>query len=121
MRPDQAPVIAASRQPGPCVFCAGQEHRDPTEIFAIRSAGTARNTPGWNVRVLPNKFPVLRIEGKLVREGVGMFDMMSGVGAHEVIVETPDHTQEMADLSEQQICDVLTLSLIHISEPTRPY
>jgi UDPglucose--hexose-1-phosphate uridylyltransferase len=108
LRPDQAPVITASRQPGPCVFCEGQESLDPTEIFAIRSAGTTKNTPGWNVRVLPNKFPVLRIEGKLVREGVGMFDMMSGVGAHEVIVEAPGHTQELADLPEQQICDLLS-------------
>jgi len=107
LRPDQAPVMASGRQPAPCVFCGGQESLDPTEIFAIRSPGTARNTPGWNVRVLPNKFPVLRIEGKLVREGIGMFDMMSGVGAHEVIVETPDHTQELADLSEHQIGDVL--------------
>jgi UDPglucose--hexose-1-phosphate uridylyltransferase len=108
LRPDQAPVITASRQPGPCVFCGGQEALDPTEIFAVRPAGTAKNTPGWNVRVLPNKFPVLRIEGKLVREGIGMFDMMSGVGAHEVIVETPEHTQELADLSEPQMVDVLT-------------
>ena len=57
--------------------------------------------------MLPNRFPVLRIEGKLVREGVGIFDMMTGVGAHEVIVETPEHTQELADLSEPQIVDVL--------------
>lgn len=107
LRPDQAPVIISSRQPAPCVFCGGQELLDPNEIFAIRPSGAARNTPGWNVRVLPNKYPVLRIEGKLVREGIGMFDLMTGVGAHEVIVETPDHSQDLADLSEDQIRDVL--------------
>ncbi|MGE5604048.1 MAG: galactose-1-phosphate uridylyltransferase [Nitrososphaerales archaeon] len=107
VRPDQAPVIVSARQPEPCVFCGGQEGLDPTEIFAIRAPGTVRNTPGWQVRVLPNRFPVLRIEGKLVREGVGIFDMMTGVGAHEVIVETPQHTAELADLSEPQICEVL--------------
>jgi UDPglucose--hexose-1-phosphate uridylyltransferase len=106
LRPDQVPVITSSRQPAPCVFCDGQESLDPHEIFAVRSPGTARNTPGWRVRVLPNKFPVLRIEGKLVRDGIGIFDRMTGVGAHEVIVETPDHTLELADLSEPQIGDV---------------
>lgn len=107
LRPDQVPAIASSRQPAPCVFCGGQELLDPTEIFAIRGNGSAKNTPGWRVRVLPNKYPVLRIEGKLVREGIGIFDMMSGVGAHEVIVETPEHGLELADLSEDQIRDVL--------------
>jgi len=107
LRPEQLLGPAQAPDSAPCVFCGGQEHRDPTEIYAARSNGTARNTPGWQVRVLPNKFPVLRIEGKLVREGVGMFDMMSGVGAHEVIVETPDHDVELADLPEAHIAQVI--------------
>lgn len=107
LRPEQLPAPAHARAGAPCVFCGGQEQRDPTEIYAVRANGTARNTPGWQVRVLPNKFPVLRIEGTLVREGVGMFDMMSGVGAHEVIVETPDHDVELADLPEAHITSVL--------------
>ena len=106
-RPDPVSPARQPRQPGPCVFCGGQEALDPTEIFAFRDQDTAPNTPGWQVRVLPNKYPVLRIEGKLVREGVGMFDMMSGVGAHEVIVETPDHDLELADLPEEHICKVM--------------
>ena len=107
MRPDQTMFPKDQHQPGPCVFCGGEETRDPTELYAAREPGTARNTPGWRVRVLPNKFPVLRIEGKLVREAVGMFDMMTGVGAHEVIVETPEHDLELADLPEPQIADVM--------------
>ncbi len=107
LRPGSASAPVQARGDGSCVFCEGQEHRDPTEIFAIRQPGTARNTPGWQVRVLPNKYPVLRIEGKLSREGVGMFDMMSGVGAHEVIVETPQHAIELADLPEPHIASVL--------------
>ncbi len=101
-------VERRARQPGPCVFCSGQEGFDPHEIFAIRTGGTAPNTPGWQVRVVPNKFPVLRIEGQVTREGVGMFDMMSGIGAHEVIIETPEHGLDLADLPEQHICSVIT-------------
>ena len=73
----------------------------------MRDPGTAPNTPGWRVRVLPNKFPVLRIEGKLEREGVGMFDKLSGVGAHEVVVETPNHALELVDLPVSHIADVI--------------
>jgi UDPglucose--hexose-1-phosphate uridylyltransferase len=108
-RPDAILTARRERQTGPCVFCDGQEARDPNEIASVRKPDTAANTPGWRVRVLPNKFPVLRIEGKLVREGVGMFDMMSGIGAHEVIVETPDHELELADLPEAHIADLITI------------
>jgi UDPglucose--hexose-1-phosphate uridylyltransferase len=107
MRPHPPTILSAGTKDAPCVFCEGQEGRDPTEIAAVRQSGTGKNTPGWTVRVLPNKFPVLRIEGKLIREGVGMFDMMTGVGAHEVIVETPDHYRTLADLPEHQIADVI--------------
>jgi UDPglucose--hexose-1-phosphate uridylyltransferase len=106
-RPDQMLLPKNERPAGPCVFCGGQEASDPHEIFAVRDPGTAPNTRGWRVRVLPNKYPVLRIEGKLEREGVGMFDKLSGVGAHEVIVETPDHHLELADLPEAHIADVI--------------
>ncbi len=101
------PLNLPEPPPAPCVFCGGQEGLDPHEIYAIRAAGTAPNTPGWQVRVLPNKYPVLRIEGKLSREGVGMFDMMTGIGAHEVIVETPEHDVQLADLSEAHIAALL--------------
>ena len=43
----------------------------------------------WNLRVVPNKFPALGIEGDLDRQADGMFDKMNGVGAHEVVIETP--------------------------------
>ena len=52
---------------------------------------------------------MLRIEGKLVREGVGMFDMMPGIGAHEVIVETPEHDLELADLPEAHIAELISV------------
>ena len=57
--------------------------------------------------MVPNKFPALGIEGDLNREGEGMFDRMNGVGAHEVIIETPDHQSTLATISERAIEDVL--------------
>jgi UDPglucose--hexose-1-phosphate uridylyltransferase len=65
------------------------------------------NGPGWQVRAVSNKYPALRIEGELNRVGVGIFDKMNGIGAHEVIIETPDHNENLADLSTRRVADVL--------------
>ena len=61
-----------------------------------RSGGP--NGPGWDVRVVPNKFPALEVEGNLDRQGEGLFDKMNGVGAHEVIIETPEHGASLATM-----------------------
>src|SRR5204863_9959028 len=71
-----------------CPFCPGHESATPPEVLAYRAPGTAPNTPGWTLRVVPNKFPALMIEGGLAREGEGIYDRMNGIGAHEVIIES---------------------------------
>ena len=71
-------------------FAEGNEHMTPPEIFAFRDPKSKPNGPGWQVRVVPNKFPALRIEGDLDKEGQGIYDKMNGIGAHEVIIETPN-------------------------------
>jgi len=86
-----------------CPFCYGYEGKTPPEIFCIREPGTAPNTKGWHVRVVPNKFPALRVEGTLEREGIGMFDKMSGIGAHEVIIEHPTHEKRFWDYTVTEI------------------
>lgn len=85
-----------------CPFCPGFENKTPPEVLAYRSAG-GPNQPGWTVRVVPNKFPVLGIEGDLTRQGEGMFDKMNGIGAHEVIIESPNHAATYADMDDRQI------------------
>jgi UDPglucose--hexose-1-phosphate uridylyltransferase len=59
------------------------------------------------VRVVPNKFPALKIEGELDRQGEGLYDKMNGIGAHEVILETPSHDKVLADLPEADVERVL--------------
>jgi len=97
---------------GFCPFCYGNESKTPPEILAYRPNNNGgppplRDTPGWTVRVVPNKFPALGIEGNLNRQADGMFDKMSGIGAHEVIIETPDHNLSLEQLPEKRIEDVL--------------
>ena len=90
-----------------CPFCEGNEDKTPPEILAYRKDGHEPDTPGWSLRGVPNKFPALQIEGGLNKRGEGMFDKMNGIGAHEVIIETPQHIKIMSALSEKQIEDVL--------------
>jgi len=92
---------------GVCPFCPGNEHMTPPEIYADREGEIKPNASNWQTRVIPNKFPALRIEGNLDRVGIGMYDMMNGVGAHEVIIETPDHTKELSDLTDHEVEKVI--------------
>ncbi len=90
-----------------CPFCPGHEAMTPPEVLAYRQNGTPPNGPGWDLRVVPNKFPALRVEGTLDRQGDGMFDRMSGIGAHEVVIETTDHDKTFATMSDGEIARVL--------------
>ncbi|MBI3321261.1 MAG: galactose-1-phosphate uridylyltransferase [Candidatus Omnitrophica bacterium] len=92
---------------GKCPFCYGNEAMTPPEIYVVRPPGSAPNGPGWRLRVVSNKFPALKIEGDLNRRGMGVFDLCNGIGAHEVIIETPDHQRQMADLSQEELVEVV--------------
>jgi UDPglucose--hexose-1-phosphate uridylyltransferase len=90
-----------------CPFCTGREQMTPPEVLAFRHNGSGPNGPGWDLRVVPNKFPALQVEGTLDRQGEGLFDRMNGIGAHEVIIESPDHGKTLASMSEAEIERVL--------------
>ncbi len=106
-RDDAVPAAAAHDRPAVCPFCRGNEAMTPPEIRAVREDGSAPDGPGWRVRVVADKRPVLRIEGDLVRCGVGIHDMVTGVGANEVVVESPDHVTNFAELPAEQVRLVL--------------
>jgi UDPglucose--hexose-1-phosphate uridylyltransferase len=89
-----------------CPFCEGREDMTPRELLAHRN-GSPPNGPGWSLRVVPNQFPVLRVEGTLDRQGEGLFDKMNGIGAHEVIIETPRHEETLATMAEGDVEHVL--------------
>jgi UDPglucose--hexose-1-phosphate uridylyltransferase len=95
-------------QPDPrCPFCEGHEQMTPRELLSRRRDGTGANGPGWDLRVVPNQFPVLRVEGVLDRQGEGLFDKMNGIGAHEVIIESPKHDDTLATMSDAAVDQVL--------------
>lgn len=106
-RPAENNCQPAKEDAANCPFCTGAEKMTPPEIWVARKSGGA-NQPGWKVRVVANKFPALRVEGMIDREGDGIYDRMNGIGAHEVIVETPDHKMELQDQTLEGIGTVLT-------------
>src|SRR5712692_10599299 len=106
-RPSDFRKEPEQRKGGPCAFCYGMEHLTPPEVLAYRDHGSAPNEPGWRVRAVPNKFPALRIEGAAGRRGEGLYDMMNGIGAHEVIIEGVEHDRGVSDLEPTQIERVL--------------
>jgi len=89
-----------------CPFCPGNEKSTPPEIISYRPNGTQRNQPGWRLRVISNKYPALIVEGELNREAVGLYDKMHGIGAHEVIIETPEHARNISEMSSEEVRDI---------------
>jgi UDPglucose--hexose-1-phosphate uridylyltransferase len=107
-RPTDFASVPPARSSNFCPFCVGNETKTPPEVYALRNPGTGPDTPGWKVRVVSNKFPALQIEGDLNRQGEGIYDKMNGIGAHEVIIETPDHDKTLSDLDEATVAEVLS-------------
>ena len=89
-----------------CPFCPGNERMTPPEIYAIR--GNSRSESDWQVRVVANQFPALRIEEDHHRNDEGpMFQYMGGCGAHEVVIESPDHSCFLGQQPTEHIALVL--------------
>ncbi len=81
---------------GLCPFCSGNEDKTPPEVMSYRSPDTKPDTPGWWIRVVPNKFPALEAPGREGRPEVPDFFLTrAGTGAHEVIIESPDHAASL--------------------------
>ncbi len=86
-----------------CPFCPGNEGMTPHEIISYGRKSGSKSSAGWQVRVVPNKFPALRIEESTEKYAYGIYDKIGGFGAHEVIIENPEHDTEISGLSDDQV------------------
>ena len=85
-----------------CPFCPGNEHKTPPELFRIPDG------ENWKIRVVSNKFSALSPDGAKTRdEDGGLARTVSGVGFHEVIIETPAHDLTTGLLDAAQIEDLI--------------
>jgi len=84
-----------------CPFCPGNEHMTPPETFRIARGDS------WQVRVVPNKFSAFSSKGTPERRSDGIYRTMTGVGIHEVIIESPRHDLGIALMPEEDVIDVM--------------
>jgi UDPglucose--hexose-1-phosphate uridylyltransferase len=105
-RPTDFIIDKAAGKGGFCPLCAGNEKTTPAEVLRYSDNSSAANAPGWSLRVVPNKYPALVIEGSLDKEGVGLYDKMNGIGAHEVIIESPHHEDSFVYLPPNRMRQV---------------
>ncbi|MEA3546438.1 MAG: galactose-1-phosphate uridylyltransferase [Thermodesulfobacteriota bacterium] len=105
-RPSDFIIKKTESKGGFCPLCPGNEKTTPAEVLRYSSKPHPPNTPGWDLRVVPNKYPALVIEGDLDKEGDGLYDKMNGIGAHEVIIETPNHNESFVQLPPERMINV---------------
>src|SRR4029077_4413338 len=95
------PPINTEKDP----FALGHEDQTPPEVYAVRPNGGGPDTPGWTVRVVPNKYPALDPDAATPEPHANpdLFPAQPAAGAHEVIVNAPDSVTCLADLSAGQV------------------
>jgi UDPglucose--hexose-1-phosphate uridylyltransferase len=134
-RPDAfEPAPRRAADPEGCPFCEGREDRTPPEVYAVRPAGGEADGPGWTQRVVPNLYPALaggdspEVGRRSAETQPGAFtaaadplaasrrggepDLFSSqpaLGAHEVIVNAPEHATSLAELADDRFAQALTV------------
>jgi len=90
-----------------CPFCPGNEHMTPPEVWADRDPGSPSDGPGWQVRVVPNKFPAFAGPPGGADSDGGLYRSAPSAGTHEVVIHSTDHHASLADLSDKDVAKVL--------------
>src|SRR5205085_7335831 len=87
---------------GPCPFCEGHEAETPGEVYAVRPSGSVSDGPGWQLRVVTNKFPALtgNEPGTLAVEPLHV--SRPALGRHEVVIESPRHVSSLSALTPEE-------------------
>lgn len=103
----RAPVVTVPPA-AQCPFCPGHESMTPPEVLAYRAPETGPDTPGWEIRVVPNLFPAFGpADEPPITRPVGPYQTMTGVGVHEVLISSPSHVDDLARLSIPQVAKIV--------------
>ena len=97
-----------------CRFCP-----DSAVATQVISAAVLPSAAGWSARSMVHPFPLYHIEGEPDRRGDGIYDRMSSVGAHEVLVENPRHDRQLWSASDDEIGQFLRLAAERIMDLKR--
>ena len=99
-------------RPGPCPLC-------PENRIETRTVLQLPEHGQWQVRAYPHLRPLYHVEGDPGRTAEGIYDRMAPIGAHEIIVETPEHTRSLAYFDDEQIERVLHAYALRIADLKR--
>ncbi|MGV6827012.1 MAG: galactose-1-phosphate uridylyltransferase, partial [bacterium] len=86
-----------------CPFCKGNEDRTPPEIMAFPSADD------WEIRIVPNLFPVLGDDSPKNNLAFGLQQVIDGYGRHEVIIDNPNHGITIQDMSQGHLTNLFSV------------
>ncbi len=95
----------------PCPFCPNQESLSPQTLYEYPGGRSP-----WQVRVTPHLKPIYRIEGDPQRRAEGIYDKMRSLGAHEVVVESPDHNLQLSRQTDENVAQVLCAYLARVND-----
>jgi UDPglucose--hexose-1-phosphate uridylyltransferase len=113
-RPDQVKHYSFKVVSATCPFCEGNEDLTPPEVFAIRD--NEANSPYWKTRVVPNLYKAVQIELEDVSKRDGMFESIAGVGAHEILIDSPHHDRNLVDLDKEALQNWFRSVIIRIDD-----
>jgi len=120
-RPDQpAEMRENKKKDAKCPFCEGNECMTPPEIFAIRKTDSSANQKGWKTRVVPNLYRAVQIEAPHVHHH-GTFEHWKGFGAHEVIIDTPQHHTSMTQWDNNTVSNWLKTLRARVADLRRDH
>ena len=110
------PQVPVSAENYSCSFCEGRENETPVEIYSIRGTNTPANTPGWQIRVIPDQDPIFQIHGDTNNRAQGIYDIINGIGAHEIVIESPNHTENLLSFSESKLKELIQVYQFRIND-----
>ncbi|MBU0632220.1 galactose-1-phosphate uridylyltransferase [bacterium] len=97
-----------------CPFCEGNEDLTPNEVYAMRENGA--DLSSWKTRVVPNLYKAVQIELEDGSSRDGMFESVPGVGAHEILIDSPCHNCDLVDLDVTAVENWLRSMIIRIED-----
>jgi len=95
-----------------CPFCPGNEKMTPPAVllYLPNNNGIRKDTDhngerrkDWLVRCIPNLYPALTSRRPVALTSNETFKRIDGVGVHEVIIESPRHTEHPNEAPLEQI------------------
>lgn len=105
--PSEYSTAPASGEESSCILCKGREKETPAEIMSVPRHSPGAPSGSWWTRVIPHFDPIFKVEGDLGRKGEGMYDKMNGIGANEIIIESPYHSKRPEDIGTDQMRRVI--------------